>query len=219
MWEYHDPYRPASDELYHGFKYIKRYMGSSGKWQYVYADKATHNKINSGVGRSNQTAKSRSWSKWNNAISNITPKDKTPSVARSKENAAHRQRSLANKREQEARDLIYSNEVHRVAKNAVSSAKSKAKSVVSNLKRTAWLTKLKGEAKLNAWKVSRDKNRKYRVEKSRNNSKMGTIGDDRDRSELSIANIKRNTAFSQSNRRRARQDGRHQRGYSAARRR
>lgn len=47
MWEYHDPYSPAPDELYH-FKYIKRYKGSSGKWQYVYADKNTHNRINNG---------------------------------------------------------------------------------------------------------------------------------------------------------------------------
>lgn len=35
MWEYHDPYHPAADELYH-FKYIKRVQGANGKWQYYY---------------------------------------------------------------------------------------------------------------------------------------------------------------------------------------
>lgn len=210
-------YNPSPDELYH-FKYVKRYKGRTGKWQYVYADKATHNKIQSGVGRSNQVARSRERSKQGNALFNLIPGDKTPSIARTKERAASRQRSIANRRNEEARDLIYDNEVRRVAKNAVNSAKSKAKSTASNLKRSAWLTKLKAQAKLNAWKVSRDKNRKYRVEKSRNNSKMRVTGDDRDRSVHSVANIKRNAAFSQAYRRRARQDGRHQSGYSAARR-
>lgn len=130
-----------STELYHGFKYIRKYM-KNGKWHYVYDDKKTRDQIEGAQGAAAAAFVSRNGktNRFNRAIykKSINAETLIKRTGNLSQQTNSQKAKTQRRNELEANRLIENNSIN----NKVSKTIQKAKNVAKTVSKT--IDKLKG---------------------------------------------------------------------------